>query len=296
MISKITKIKNGILLSLLATFFFSLSNLFTKLISNQVSYTQIAFSRSFIGLIIVVGYMVWNRRTFKVKKKKILFLRGLLGGAALLCSFYAISKIKLGEVSVLYQLSPVFISVFAHIILGEKLPRFFYLLLVLSLAGCILVIKPTLSNLGNIPAFIAVLSAVLVALAYVCIRALSKEHKAHIIVLYFSFTAAIIPLPWVSYFIIPSGYQILILLVIGVVATVAQFFVTKAYGAEKAGIVSMISYTSVFFNVLWGILIWKEYLDIYSIIGGFMILSSCIILSLSVYHNKKTIAPVIPVE
>ncbi|MCX6113553.1 MAG: DMT family transporter [Proteobacteria bacterium] len=294
MISKITSIRSGILLSLLATFFFSLTNLLTKLISSQVPFTQIACSRSLIGLIIVVGYMLWAGRTFKVKKKKILFLRGLLGGAALLCSFYAISKIKLGEVSVLYQLSPVFISVFAHLMLGEKLPRFFYLLLILSLAGCILVIKPTMSNLGNIPAFVAVLSAVLVALAYVCIRALSKEHKTHIIVLYFSFTAAIIPLPWVSYFIIPNSYQLLILLAIGVVATIAQFFVTKAYGAEKAGIVSMISYTSVFFNVLWGILIWKEYLDVYSVIGGVMILSSCVILSLSVHYNKKTIVPVVP--
>jgi hypothetical protein len=43
---------------------------------------------------------------------------------------------------------------------------------------------------------------------------------------------------------------------------------TKAYYFERAGIVSMISYSSIFFAVFWGILIWQEYLDVSSIIGG----------------------------
>ncbi|MEI6092669.1 MAG: DMT family transporter [bacterium] len=292
MISKLQGIRNGILLSLLATFFFSLTNLFTKLISDKMTFTEIAFFRSFIGLVIVSCYMLYNGYSFKAQHKKVLFLRGVLGGVALLCSFYAISRIKLGEVSILFQLSPVFVAIFANFILGEKLPRFFYLLLVSSLVGCIMVIKPSFSNLGNFPAVMAVLSAVLAALAYVCIRALSKQHKTHMIVLYFSLTAAMVPLPWSSYFTIPSAYQFIALLMIGVFATIAQFFMTKAYGLEKAGIVSMVGYSGVFFNVFWGVLIWKEYLDVYSIIGGVIILFSCLTLSLIVYKDRKEIVSV----
>lgn len=292
MLSKLHSIRSGILLSLMATFFFSLTNLFTKLISSQMTFTEIAFFRSFIGLVIVSSYMLYKGYSFKADHKKVLFLRGVLGGIALLCSFYAISRIKLGEVSILFQLSPVFVAIFARFILKEKLPRFFYLLLASSLLGCVLVIKPSFSNLGNFPAIMAVLSAILAALAYVCIRSLSKQHNTHMIVLYFSLTAAIVPLPWFSYFVIPSTYQLLVLLMIGVFATIAQFFMTKAYGLEKAGVVSMVGYSGVFFNIFWGVLIWKEYLDVYSVIGGIIILCSCLILSLMVYKDRKEAVPV----
>ena len=292
MISGIRKINNGILLSLLSTFCFSVGNVLTKYISNDVPFTEIAFFRSFIGLVLVSGYMFNNGYTFKATHRKILFLRGLLGGSALLCSFYAISKIKLGEVSILFQLSPVFVVVFANIILKEKLPKFFYILLISSLIGCVLVIKPSFSSFGNFASFISVLGAILIGLAYVCIRALSKEHKTHMIVLYFSFTASIVALPWIRNFIMPSLNQWLVLMGIGLAATFAQFFMTKAYSVEKAGIVSMVSYVGLFLNVSWGMLIWKEYLDLYSLIGGVLILASCLILSLKVYNQKKHMVPV----
>jgi drug/metabolite transporter (DMT)-like permease len=294
MISRLRKIKNGILLSLLATFCFSLGNVFTKMISDSVPFSQIAFARSFIGLIIVASYMAWNGYTFSVKKKRILILRGMLGAVALLCSFYAISKIKLAEVSILFQLSPFFVAVFARFILKERLPRFFYILLFFSLAGCLLVMKPSFSNIGSLPALMSIVASVLAALAYVCVRSMSKEYRSHMIVLYFCLTAAIVPMPWIPFFIVPSYYQLFILLMIGVVTTFAQFFLTKAYGLEKAGVVSMVGYVGVLLNIFWGVVIWREYLDTASIIGGVLILASCVILSWSVYKKKEDMAPVLP--
>jgi len=74
---------------------------------------------------------------------------------------------------------------------------------------------------------------------------------------------------------------------LGAVATLSQFIMTKAYSLEKAGVVSMLSYVGVFFSVAWGFLIWGEELDVYSVIGGIIIIASCSILSYKIYTKNK---------
>ena len=284
MINKIRSINNGIFLSLLSTFMFSVMFMLIKLVSASIPSEEIVFFRSLICTILVLLYVWANKYTLEVKNKGVLIMRGLLGAAAILCSFYTVSKIKLGEASILFQMAPVFVVIFAHFILKEALPKFFYGLLLLSVVGCLLVIKPSFTNWGSIPALVGIASTAMAAGAYICIRSLGKEHNVYVIVLYFSVTATIAPIPiMLKRFIVPNMTELVILALVGIFATMGQFFMTKAYRVEKAGIVSMTTYTGLFFNIFWGIVIWGEKLDIASIMGGLLILISCLVLSYKTY-------------
>jgi drug/metabolite transporter (DMT)-like permease len=234
--------------------------------------------------------MLHNNISLTSGNKKLLFLRGLLGGAALLLSFYAVSKMKLSEVSILLQTTPIFVVIFAKMFLKEQLPKSFYLLMLLSICGVLFVIKPSFNSIGSIPAMLALLSAILASAAYVCIKSLRKTHSTQIVVLYFTMAAMLVPIPlmW-NNFVIPGLRDSIFLFVLGITATAGQFFMTKAYGVEKAGVVSMVNYTTVFFNMFWDIVIWSALLDLGSIVGGTLILLSSVILTIKTYSEGRLV-------
>jgi drug/metabolite transporter (DMT)-like permease len=290
MLGKVRNIKSGVMLSLCSTFFFSVMYLFTKLASKHIPTAEIAFFRGLIGVFLVVPYMLYKHVPLTSGNKKLLFMRGLLGGIAVLLSFYAVSRMKLSEVSILLQTTPIFVVVFARMFLKEKLPKSFYLLMCVSICGVLFVIKPSFDSIGSIPAMLALLSAMIASIAYVCIKSLRKTHSTHIVVLYFTVAALVVPVPLMWHdFVIPNLSDLGLLLVVGISATIAQFFMTKAYGVEKAGLVSMVNYTTVFFNMFWDIVVWSAILDIGSLIGGALIILSSVILTLRSYSSSQIV-------
>ena len=290
MFSKLKDIKSGLMLALVSTFVFSVMGVFAKLATKTIPASEVVFFRSFISLIIIISYMRHKKISLTSGNKKILFLRGLLGSAGLILSFYALAGLKLSESSILFQTCPIFVVIFARIFLKERLPRAFYLLMVLSVVGVLLVIKPNFEGMNSLPAFYALLSSVFAAVAYVCIRSLRKDHDTHIIVMYFALTAMIVPIPlMLNNFVVPNLYESIFLLLVGLAATIGQFFMTKAFGVEKAGTVSMVNYTGVFFNMIWDLAIWGVVLDIISLAGGALIILSSIILTIKNREDDQVV-------
>jgi len=67
---------------------------------------------------------------------------------------------------------------------------------------------------------------------------------------------------------------------LGTAALGGQYFVTKAYGADKAGIVSAVSYANIVFSVFIGMLLGDAFPDGMSLSGICCIIVSGIIVSL----------------
>ena len=67
---------------------------------------------------------------------------------------------------------------------------------------------------------------------------------------------------------------------LGLAALFGQYFVTKAYGADKAGIVSVFGYANIIFSVFIGMALGDSFPDIVSLAGICCIIFSGIIISL----------------
>ena len=52
-----------------------------------------------------------------------LWFRGVVGGAGMICIFYALRGMPLADVSILSQLSAFFVMIFAAVFLKEVMPR-----------------------------------------------------------------------------------------------------------------------------------------------------------------------------
>jgi drug/metabolite transporter (DMT)-like permease len=56
-------------------------------------------------------------------------------------------------------------------------------------------------------------------------------------------------------FVMPSGVVWFYVLGLGVLGTLSQYYMTKAYGETKAGIVGAVSYSNIVFAILVGVLL-----------------------------------------
>jgi drug/metabolite transporter (DMT)-like permease len=138
-------------------------------------------------------------------------------------------------------------------------------------------------------------SGVTSAIAYLTVGRLAAYYDSRVIVLSFLLSGVILPsislflhyvggIPADDLFIIdlhwPQGMQWAYLLVLGVAALFGQYFVTRAYGTDKPGLVSAIGYSNIVFSLVFGMLLGDAFPDLLSLMGILCIISSGIIISL----------------
>ncbi|WP_051217242.1 DMT family transporter [Paenibacillus assamensis] len=280
--------KNGVYLAILASLVFSIMNALVKAVSFTIPPTEVAFFRSIIGTILIFALMKRSSVSFSTTGIPMLLTRGVLGALYLITYFYAISKISLTDATILAHMSPIFVFILAFFFLKEKLSRQMLFIMPIAFLGAILLVNPFEFSTYSIYALVGVLSAILGAGAATSIRYLSQRHHAYEIVFYFLATATFVSLPlmWDS-FVMPNAEEWVYLIAIGVVSLVGQVFLTKAFTHENAIVVEVTRYIGIVFNALWGFLFWFEIPDMYTILGGCLIVATCIMMSRS--KQKLTI-------
>ncbi len=273
-------VSSGLRYMLLAAFFFSLMALLVKVAGQRLPSTQLVLARSVVGLVLSyamlrrAGLATWGHR------KGLLIFRGLAGFAALLCFFYALTKLPLADTTAIFYVSPAFTAILAALFLKETLRRNEILGLLSSLAGVLFVAQPSFlfgaaaDSLDLFAVGIAVLGAVFSSLAFVTVRKLRETEHHLVVVFYFPLVAtpASIPL-MIPVALWPTPLEWLMLLAIGVFTQIAQVYLTKGLHTEKAGRALSMSYVQIVFAALWGFLFFSEIPDALSILGALLVVA-----------------------
>jgi len=264
---RIKDLNKGVKYMLMASFTFAIMGAFAKLASAHMSSLEVVFFRNIAG-VIVIGLAVLKRpMKHKGGKPFLLFFRGFMGFSALLAFFYNIAHISLGDAMTYSKTSPIFTAVFAWLFLHEKLTPKAWMAVFMGFIGMLFITQP--SGLGfSKYDLLGIFSGVGAALAYTSVRELKEYYDTRAIVLSFMLTGTIGPIVlfWLSSyihlpeldfmlgtFVMPQGIVWLYLIALGLLATLSQVLMTKAYGETKAGIVGAVSYTNIFFSVLVGL-------------------------------------------
>ena len=168
------------------------------------------------------------------------------------------------------------------------------LAVVLGFSGMLLIYKPVM-HLPWYYHLAGLLSGITSAIAYLTVNRLTKYYDPRIIVLSFLMSGFIVPLITmiIHYstgvhadgflivdFKLPQGAEWLLLLLMGLAALFGQYFVTRAYGSDKAGIVSVFGYANIIYSVFIGMLLGDAFPDWISWAGIFCIIGSGVIISL----------------
>jgi len=264
---------------------------FVKLACQSIPSLEVVFVRSVLGSI-MIGAMIWKERASWIgKNPKIMVLRGIFGFLALSMHFYAISKLNLGIAVMLNYTAPIFVVIFARLVLKERTTWVVKMAIFFSFLGLYLLAAPQFEA-KLFPILIGILSGIFAAVAYVLIRYSSEEDSHYTIIFYFTTISTIGSFPLLvfgSHW--PNIMEWLMLLGVSVSAFFGQVWLTKSIQSAPVSFVLPFSYLTPVFAAILGALIWKEYLGIQSVIGGFIIIASGIVIYL---FREKT--PFIPLE
>lgn len=274
----------GLYLMVGAAFTFSLMALCVKLAGQTLPAEQLILFRA--GIALLLSWVMLRRRAISPlgTHRGLLLFRGLAGFGGLSCYFYAVVHLPLADATVLQYLNPVLTALLAALVLGERLRWPEILGLVVSLTGVLLVTRPALlfgGETGPDPfaSAIALLGATFSAIAYVTVRKIGTRENPLVIVFWFPLVATPLALPaalrvWVW----PSATGWALLLAVGLLTQVAQVMMTRGLQLEPAGRATAVSYLQVVFATLWGVVIFGERPDAWTLAGAALIVSSAFLL------------------
>ncbi len=261
-----------------AAFYFSIMSAFVKYAGKTMPVEILILARTVMAL--VLSYAIIKRQKISPwgVNKKLLMLRGLLGTCGLTLLYYAITKMPLGDVTVIQYTNPVFVAIGAAIILKEKLNPKIFIAAFVSLMGVVMISKPSFifssaaAQGQSKVAWIAFAGALFAAAAYISVRKLGESEHPIIIVFWFPLVSFPILLPFaLATKFVPSIFELVILLTIGSLAQIAQVRMTQGLKMERAAKAISITYLQVVFAFIWGLIFFDEIPSLTTLIGGFSI-------------------------
>lgn len=264
----------GILYISLSAFFFSLMAVGVKA-TPGIPVVEKIFFRNFIGIIPILINAYQSKTSLKPNNKGLILLRSTFGLLGIFAYYTALSLLSLSDAVIMNKLSPFFVLIFSFIFLSEKIEKKQTIALTLAIIGALFVIKPSF-DLSVIPALIGLSSAIFAGGAYTTVRKLSETDEPMVIVFYFSLLTTCVSLPLMiltKSFVLPTTSEFLLLILIGLSAVIAQIFMTSAYRYAPAGELAIYTYSNIIFSIIFGIIIWGNFPDIFSLIGGLLIIS-----------------------
>ena len=271
----------------LASFFFATMALGIKFASSSFGTMELVFYRGVVS-VIFMGLVVRARGIpLRTPVPMMHLWRGMIGVLSLGAWFYAIAHLPLATAMTLNYMSGVWVAAFVvgGALLYGGMPQQGRLLgtVLLGFVGVVLTLRPTMDHQQLFAGLVGLLSGMGAALAYLQVTALGKvgepEERT---VFYFSVAAALVGVvcalfggltPWTQ-----VRWQAAVWLIpIGVLASLGQWCMTRAYSQGATLVVASMQYSGIVFASIYSLLLFDDKLPPMGWAGIAVILGSGIL-------------------
>jgi drug/metabolite transporter (DMT)-like permease len=241
-----THLPRAAALMVAAAVVFALMGLAVRVASAELPNAMVVFFRNALGLVVLLVWVKGATRVgLRTRRLGDHVVRSLSGLLAMYCFFYAIAHMPLAVAMSLNYSMPLFLPLIERAWAKEPIPRGLCPALALGFSGVLLILKPG-TQLFQPLALVAVGAAVFASLAQVGIRRLTATEPPARIVFYFGLIATLVSsVPLAGSWRTPAPRVWLLLLAIGLLATVAQLAMTQAFGLAPAAQVGPFIYAVV---------------------------------------------------
>lgn len=251
-----------------------------KTLGGRIPATESAFLRYVIGLVFLIP--VWRELTaikLTPRQKKLFGLRGIVHSLGVILWFYAMTRIPIAEVTAMNYLNPVYVSILAVFLLGERMAMRRVLAVISALIGSLIILRPGFRELD--PGHIAMLgTALLFAGSYLIAKIVSGELPASMVVALLSITVTIGLAPFaIAVWVTPSLADLGVLAAIACFATAGHYTMTLAFAAAPVTVTQPVTFLQLVWSVLLGALFFGEPADPWVILGGGIIMASVIFIT-----------------
>lgn len=265
----------GILWMLFMTLCFVMVNVLVKYVGDGLPVLESAFLRFLLGLVFLIPALGAVRQArFTPRIWKLTFGRALFHALAMTCWFFAMTRIPMGEVTALNFMNPIYITLGAVLLFGERiaLPRI--MALVVAFLGGLVILRPGFKAIdsGHLS---MVVSAMAFAGSYLIAGRLVKELPAAVVVFLMSVSVPLVIAPFAFlHWVTPTLHQLILLFFTAAFATLGHYAMTRAFACAPQSVVQPVVFVQLIWSVSFGYLLFGEAVDPFVLLGGAMIIAA----------------------
>ena len=265
----------------LASFLFATMGVCVKLASVHYGSGEIVFYRSLTGALMIGLATLWQGGTLRTALPAMHAWRAITGVTALCLWFYAIGNLPLATAMTLNYSSSVWMAMFlmgGAMMLGtQRVDNRLLATVLLGFAGVALILRPTIEQNQLWHGLIGLLSGVISATAYLQVTSLGRAGEPEYRIVFYFSLGGIVAGGLLTFVFGWHGHTwagIGLLLAVGVLATVAQMLMTRAYRIGKPLVNASLQYLGIAFSFLYGVLLFDDHVTWMAVLGMLLIVAA----------------------
>ena len=268
----------GILWALISAALFATVAAMAKVAVTQYHVLQILFFRQAIVFLSSLPSITRNLpQSLKTQRPALHLLRLTGAFVALSASIWAVAVLPLTTAITLAFAQVFFVALLAMRFLGESVGAHRLGAVAVGFIGVVVVMQPSVDGLINVYALIPLAGAVGAAFAVISVRTLSQTESTATLLLYQAlFVGALAGIPLFWFWTTPDLPGLLLLLAMGILATMGQWVAVKALRLGEASVIGNIQYTQLIYAAILGYAMFGETPDSHTLLGAAIIIASAL--------------------
>lgn len=290
----------GALCAMAAAAFFSFNDMAIKFLSDGYALHQVVLIRSVIGMavwLVIVMPLSGGWSVVRTKRLGVHILRGLCVVFANVCFFLGLAAMPLAGAVAIFFVSPLLITVFSVVFLGERVGPFRWGAIVIGFIGVLVMVNPS-GDSFQIAALLPILAATGYAFLHILTRKIGGTESAATMLFYIQLTFIVSSIivglalgdgrfdgsahPSLEFltraWVIPAVSDWGILLAIGVASSGGGYLISQAYRLSEAAFAAPFEYLAMPLAILFGVLVFGEYPVLRDWFGIALIIGSGLVL------------------
>jgi len=270
---------------------------FVKLAGQHgVHVTESLFYRQLTAMPLIC-FLIWRSQrgwpSIISDKHRLHIMRSILGIFAMGLNFWAMTLLPLADATTISFTVPIFATLFAALILREKVGIRRWSAILIGFVGVLIVVQPGGTLIPAFGAAVALAGALATAGVTLLIRILGRTETS--IVTIFWFSAYTLPFLTICVFIYGGGHDAQtwgFLLGIGIFGALGQLCITQSLRYAPVSTIVPMDYSALIWATLFGILIFGQYPGLSIWIGAPIIIGSGLFIAWRehVRESRQTIA------
>jgi drug/metabolite transporter (DMT)-like permease len=250
----------------------------THALASSCDWQVIALTRTALALLFA-GCLALAAKVRVVSwRPATLWVRSIAGSVSLVCTFYALTRLPVSDVLTLTNMFPIWVGLLSWPLLGEPPGARVWLAATSGVLGVVLIQQPHFAE-GNFASLLALGSSFFTAVAMIGLHRLQHLDFRSVVV---HFSAVALVACVVSLFVFdrtPSAEaaldtrSLLMLLGVGITATIGQLLLTKAFAAGSPAKVSVVALTQIVFVMLFEVLVMERSFNPGTLVGMSLVLA-----------------------
>ena len=268
----------------LGAFFFATMGVGVKLASANFNSFELVFYRGLVGIVFMVVVLRAHGTPLRTPVPLMHVWRSAVGGFSLGAWFFAIAHLPLATAMTLNYMSGIWVAAFivgGAMLYGKSERQGPLLMTVLAgFAGVALTLRPTLDQNQLFAGLMGLLSGISASLAYLQVTALGRAGEpVERTVFYFALGTTVAGALGIGFTGFTPWQQItwqaaIWLLPIGVLASLGQWCMTRAYSHGHTLVVASLQYSGIVFAALYSVLLFGDQIPVIGWLGICLIVTS----------------------